>query len=860
MDVSASFRPCAFFVTSAIHVRGCRSLAEKPPFRKCRIDHVRLILWTASVALGDAIALLSDASVRFVIAWVGLLLIVAIFLVRNRRRLFAEGIVALALGAYAGARATHPLPLPPPLAGLIDTDGRAMVQGWVLSAPEAADGGGSRLRVVVQRVGKVPAHATIALAVATGVPDLLPGDVVRFVARLRSVRGLANPGVADSVIQIRAGGVDLYAGVHDNSAIDLVHDPEADLGAPAFALVIRWAARVHRALGCAINGVVSGRPAAFLHTAVLGERRGNDASVEDGFRAAGATHVLSVSGLHLAAIAAVFFAGARRLLCAVPRLPLWVEPRATAALVALPPIAFYTLVTGSAIATVRSALMMGFGLLGIAIGRPSSPLVAIAAAVLVLLAWTPAVLVDISFQLSVVSVLALALLVPGLAPHSRFDGRPNGWRKRVARWAVRFGAATSAAGLTTAPLVAHHFGEVTPAAPVGNLLLVPLVEMVVVPLGLAGAVLGATLGRMWGWPLLTVAGWASRTSLGIAELFRAHAPVWLTRSPNSFETAALVFGIAAALASIGPSKSWRRVTGIMGLLVIIGGAGSMGVRELRRRWDPNLVVTFLDVGQGDSAVIQIPGGQTLLIDGGGTYDGSFDPGQRVIEPFLRGRGITRLDAIALSHPHPDHLGGLHRILARFPVGLLWTSGDDGHNPDYLRLVAEARARGVPLPIPTSWAARGALVEPLGPFVSDPVLGGGEHIGPPEGTTVNDGSLILRMVFGGRSVLFTGDIEANGEGELTGRTGVGQTVASDVLKVPHHGSRTSSSTELLDCVRPRIAVMSLGWRNRFNFPRPEIVQRYRARGIQLLRTDLNGAVTVTITPEGGLYATCELGCR
>ncbi len=126
--------------------------------------------------------------------------------------------------------------------------------------------------------------------------------------------------------------------------------------------------------------------------------------------------------------------------------------------------------------------------------------------------------------------------------------------------------------------------------------------------------------------------------------------------------------------------------------------------------------------------------------------------------------------------------------------------------------------------------------------------------------MNDASLILRVGYAGRSVLFTGDIEANGEGELAGRTVLGQVVASDVLKVPHHGSRTSSSGELLDAVRPGLAVVSLGWRNRFHFPRPEVVERYRARDIRLLRTDVNGAITVTIHPDGSLVATCERGCR
>ncbi len=836
---------------------------------------VRLIWWTGALALGVAISLLADATPASVMIVAPLPVLLAFWLARNRRWVLAEGIVACAIGVYMGARAMQPRALAPAIAAVVDSDRRVVAEGWVLSAPEIADDG-SRLRFSLERLDGVAARATVALSVASGLPDLLPGDALRVTARLRSVRGLANPGVADSATRARAAGIDLFAGVGASDAIVRLDDSDIGFRAPVFTIVFRWAARVRRDLGRAIDQVVGGGAGVFLHTAVLGERRGNDPRVEDGFRAAGATHVLSVSGLHLAAVALVFFAGLRRALAAIPRLPLWVEPRAAAALIAIPAIGFYTLVTGSAIATVRSALMMGFALMGIAIGRRGGALVAIAAAVLVLLAWSPLVISDISFQLSVISVLALAMLVPRLAPGGKAkvgsltastastDGTDAVAATRFLRsrrWLGGFAAATVAVGLTTAPLVTHYFGEITPAAPLGNLLLVPLVEMIVVPCGLGGAVLGATLGRVWGWPLLTLAGWAARAALAIAEFFRCHAPVWLTRSPNAFETAALSIGFACLLASVRRSASGRGAVGAAAAMLLAVALGSMGVRDLARRWNPNLVVTFLDVGQGDAALVQMPGGATILIDGGGTYDGSFDPGAWVVEPFLRARGITRLDAVVLSHPHPDHMGGLHRILNRFPVSRLWTSGDDGHNPDYLLLLSEARARGIPTPVPVLWEAGGVVIEPLGPFVTNRAGGDFfEGIGVPEGTTVNDASLVLRAGFAGRSVLFTGDIEANGEGEIRGRMDVGQTVASDVLKVPHHGSRTSSSLEFLDAVRPGVAVMSLGWRNRFHFPRPEIVKRYRDRGVRVLRTDLNGAVTITIAPDGVLSATCVRGCR
>ena len=135
--------------------------------------------------------------------------------------------------------------------------------------------------------------------------------------------------------------------------------------------------------------------------------------------------------------------------------------------------------------------------------------------------------------------------------------------------------------------------------------------------------------------------------------------------------------------------------------------GSLAARDLARRHARDLTVTFLDVGQGDAAVVEAPGAHVMLIDGGGVRDGSFDPGARIVEPFLRARGIGRVDVVALSHPHPDHLNGLFRILERFEVGAFWSSGDDGHNPEYRRLVALARQRGVAIPDVVGDAARRA---------------------------------------------------------------------------------------------------------------------------------------------------------
>ena len=537
----------------------------------------------------------------------------------------------------------------------------------------------------------------------------------------------------------------------------------------------------------------------------------------------------------------------------VPALPLYVDPRAVAAAVALPVLVFFTLLTGEAVATERSAVMLSIGMGGILVGRPVSAAPAIAAAAVVILLAGPLRLFDESFQLSLAAVAGIALLASRLGPPR--GGRAARGATRPLRWLWRFGAATLAATAFTAPLVAHDFGEIAPASPLGNLALVPLVELAVVPLGLFGgafAALGAPFGRL----PLRAAGWAARLALAVASAFRAHAPLVTCRLPNALETGALMAAAAGVLWAVrarGAARRWTRAAGRVAAGV---GGGSLFARDWARRHEPAARVTFLDVGQGDAAVVEAPGGAVALIDGGGTFDDTFDPGERIVEPFLRARGICRLDLVALSHPHPDHLNGLRRILRRFPVGALWTSGDDGHNPEYGHLLELARARGVPTPVPAPAALGAARMEPLGPFGSGD---GSERIAPPPGLTVNDASLVLRLTFAGRAVLFPGDLEADGEGELVGRRALGQDVSADVLKVPHHGSRTSSTPELIEAVRPTLAVMSLGWRNRFHFPAAEVVARYVAGGATVLRTDRDGALTVTLAPDGRVTVACARSC-
>jgi competence protein ComEC len=242
-----------------------------------------------------------------------------------------------------------------------------------------------------------------------------------------------------------------------------------------------------------------------------------------------------------------------------------------------------------------------------------------------------------------------------------------------------------------------------------------------------------------------------------------------------------------------------------------------------------------------------------LIDGGGRYDDGYDTGARIVGPVLAAKGIRRVNLMVLSHPHPDHMNGLFFVLQRFQVDRFWTNGDGGGNPRWNDLMALARARKVKIELPYHLETAGLVLEPRGPWLDN-------RISAPRELEVNDASLVLQLSVRGRKILLTGDIGEQGELELLGRAGESNGLASEVLKVPHHGSRFSSGADFIAGVNPSMGVISVGRFNRFGLPSPVTLGRYDAAGIRLFRTDLVGAVSISIGNTGNLSATCVLPCR
>jgi competence protein ComEC len=248
----------------------------------------------------------------------------------------------------------------------------------------------------------------------------------------------------------------------------------------------------------------------------------------------------------------------------------------------------------------------------------------------------------------------------------------------------------------------------------------------------------------------------------------------------------------------------------------------------RVRFAPGVLrLTVLDVGQGDGAVVELPDGRVLVVDAGGFPGSEFDTGAAIVVPFLATRKIATVDALVMTHAHPDHSGGLASLLWRRPREFWWT-GHPGTGLEWLRLAGAMAASGVPVRVLAAgdWGGAGVTV-----------------LHPPHGwpaPSLNDASLVLRVRHGDVAFLLTGDAEAAAEARMLDDGGA---MDASVIKVPHHGSRTSSGARFLDAVAPGVAVISVGADNRYRLPNAEVEARYRARGICVLRTDRCGAVTL-----------------
>jgi competence protein ComEC len=772
------------------------------------------------------------------------------------------GIAALAgalaiAGAQQGARFLRPACTPDAPCALA-LPGKAMIEGWIATDP-VFEGDGMRFDFEVAAVRAPEGWRSVRSGVrvhARGVQGAWQvGDCLRLEAWLRLPRNFANPGAFDYVRHLRSRGIDVTGSIWPGNAVERCERRQT--------WVRERIAAARRRVGAVIDGAIAPAASGLIRALVIGDRSGVSRDTEASFSRAGVAHVLSISGLHFAVVAGTAFTVFRALFGLHPAvLARGLAPRLAAG-AAVPAALFYLALAGAQIPTLRAAVMAAVYFVGVIANRRPEVLRSLALGALIITAWWPGAVFEASFALSFVAVLGVVLGLAHLGPRrppATEEGRGPGAQggrgvgapgplARTLRWigrAVHGSLAVSiGAGVGTAPLTALHLNMVSLLGPAANLIVVPLLSGATV-VGLVGVAAGTLSAGLGGFVLCIAAALAQAGEYVAVAAGSLPAAAVRVVTPTALE-----IGLVYVL--LGCAVGWRRRWAPVLAVIALAAAAGDAAYWLRQRYArPNLRVTFLDVGQGDAAVVEFPGSAVLLVDGGGFPRTDFDPGEAIVARYLWARKIARVDFVAMSHADLDHAGGLGFLVGEFrPREFWWNGRRDAADALSRALEAVVQAgtghRVLDAESPT-WRVGPVAVRALHPARTRQGVRSvtrGPHGAYPRSR--NDDSLVLRLEWGATSVLFSGDIEAAGERELV--AAMDGRLRTAVLKVPHHGSRTSSGADLLGAVDPAVAVVSVGAGNRYGFPAPEVRRRYVSRGVCVLRTDERGAIIVEGSAQG-----------
>ncbi len=659
--------------------------------------------------------------------------------------------------AMLGALRAMPVPLPPDHVGRLALPTAARVEASLAADPVPWAPDRTRLVLDVERVDGVARTGRVSLGVYGPPPALALGQRVAVDARLDRPLGFRDPGVFDAAARLAREGIHV-TGSASATRVTPLSPPDPP-----------WPARVRAFARTAYADHLPPVSAGLLGGLVLGNRTALPADVQEAFRRAGVFHVLAVSGFNVAILAGAVWALARAA----------GGDRRAAAGAAIVAVLGFAAVVGPEPSVLRATLMAVLVLAAVLLDREASVTNSLALAALLILAARPGDLLDPGFQLS---FAATAGIVAAPMPRGAVAGAL---------------VVSLAAQLAVLPVTLVHFNQLSTVGLVANLAAVPLagaatvLGLVAVPAAAAGDVAAAAVfGAVW--PLLLL--------LRAVAALAAAVPGAVVYLPAP--DAAAVVAYAAAL-GLGLA-AWHRPAGrrafAAGAVLALLAAVIAGARPILARGDGRLRVSVLDVGQGDSIVVETPDGRAIVVDAGAGGPWRLDAGERAVAPFLWNRGVLALHATLTTHADVDHGGGMTALHRRFAVAETW----DG--------ATGARHVG------------GALFTPLSAEV-------------PAGRD-NDRAVLLRVELGLASVLLASDVEAAGERALLA---AGVPLAATVLKVGHHGAATSSSAAFLAAVRPAVAVVSVGARNPYGHPDAGALARLAAAGARVYRTDRDGAV-------------------
>ncbi len=721
------------------------------------------------------------------------------------------------------------------LSGLSETGGEFVFSGIVLDAPVPVSVG-CRSRVLVESLeepgGSTPVHETMTVTFkGLAWQQITPGSSIRFAASLGKVRNFKTPGTFDYENWWALRGIKVRG--FSASPLKLLVLSQRAGGMSWTGLLHIYIQKLRQGIMNAVSAFFTVNETRAVAMAMLtGERAWFDQELTERFAVSGLGHLLAVSGLHMALVA-LFAGGMVRFMAGFSQwILLNLNVRLVSCCAAVAACLIYTATAGFSPSSLRAFFMVLCLGLALFFEKNFSPKNSTALAALILLIISPFYLFDVSFQLSFFVVFFLIHLFESL----NFSTRTL--RAKISKIAVL----SAAAFLFAAPLAAFYFQRFSAAAVVLNLAAVPLTEFLILPGLLLGLLSSAA------FPSITGMFWQP-ADLGIRLLtsMASHAASlsWISRHvvPPSISQICLIT-VLFLMVPLGAVKyRFKKISLAVSLLLVVVTLFHGYEKKHRSTLEFHLV----DVGQGLCQVVEFPNGLVMVSDAGGSR--SFDMGERVVAPYLRRLGITKIDVLAVSHPEQDHAGGIPSLLRQFRIGELWLNTDDNPAlPAWEELLSLAEIKEIPV---KRWKRPQFVF--LGQDSKIEVL---PCMNCPEKKSRNARCLVFKLAFRGRHILMTGDIDYWREKRILSLQGI----KSKVMVIPHHGSRTSSSLSFLKAVSPEVALCPVGYKNIFKLPSDAVIKRYKRLGVQVFRTDRDGTIDVQIPQSGRIRVSAYTGRR
>jgi competence protein ComEC len=705
----------------------------------------------------------------------------------------------------------------------------------------------------LERKGKpFSVKGNIRLTVSGNSPNLSTGDRIVFWGRIRSIRNFNNPGGFNYQRYMAFKKVWGGANVQVHKLILIEKNSRKGMSA-----IISGA---RQRISNLIDGIGNKEQQNVLKALIVGDRNAISPELRNAFNRVGAGHLLAISGLHIGIVATVSFLFFRWILSYIPFL-LWnAWTKKGAVVLSVVPVMVYGFISGMSPSTQRAVIMVIVFLMSFIFEREHDIMNTLALAAMLILIVHPPSVFTISFQFSFAAVLAIIYGLSRIPMPQPFD--PNRTRKQkrtktiIKLYYFFMTSFFAIAGML--PLVMHYFNQVSLVGIPANLIFIPLIGFVVVPLGImavfiypltvegalvclkaASMVLGYVIKIIHvisGWTFAAI----KTVTPNYPEIFCFYLLFWVLLNLKS-----IPIRTPEALTNLrnGQTKNCvRKPMVIVGLVTVLMFSADAGYWLYQRYWRNDLRVTIMDVGHGNAALLELPHGYTILIDGGGFSDNRlFDVGANIVAPFLWQKKIRTIDSIVLSHPNSDHLNGLIYIAENFHVKNLWTNHETTSSFGYQMFMETIKKNNIQIPAYNKIIGvhdiNGVHIDVLYPpvdFIRKKEIESWRNL--------NNNSLVLKMSFGTTSFLFPGDIKSKAEYELVSE--IGDKLKSTVLLAPHHGSETSSTESFIEKVTPEVVVISSRWKSRFGFPHPLVLKRYQNKNCRILGTALNGAIFIS----------------